>query len=686
MTWFNNLRLRAKLLSGFAAVVAILILVGVTSVISLKQLAAADKDLYENMTVPLDQAGDAINYIQRGRVNLREAVLAESPRAATPFLEKMRSFIAPTDSLLKAFEKTITSDEGRKVFADFNADLEKYRVVRDSLVALVKSGDRIASYAFMSREVNDAEEELLVSMGAMQSQKADRAKEVQASNSALASRVTLIVESLIVVGIVLSLVIAFFIAARLSSVMATMVERANRLQSVCITNLGNALNALADGKLDVRPEYGTPRLEVTSTDELGALARSIDGIIDQSASSIKAYERAADATQSLLRESQQLVDAARAGRLESRIDGSRYAGGYRQLGEGMNGLLDAVAAPINEASEVLGRIAERDLSRQMTGTYSGDFDKIREAINRAVANLNGALGEVSASASQVAGASEEISASAGTLAEGASEQASSLEEVAASLHEVSATAKQSAESAQAARAVSEQARLRAAEGLDEMQQLESAVTRIRSSAHETSKIVKTIDEIAFQTNLLALNAAVEAARAGDAGRGFAVVAEEVRNLAMRAADAAHTTTGLIAESVRTADEGVALNARALKQFETITQHVQAASEAMSEIAAGSEQQALGIDQISSEVEQINIVTQRVAANAEESSATSVELAGQSTQLQELVNAFTLARPSQQEAGRVHQAVRGPALGARVKGKGAAAALSRSMGDKALSEF
>ncbi|MBK9406556.1 MAG: MCP four helix bundle domain-containing protein [Gemmatimonadetes bacterium] len=641
MDWFHDLRLRSKLLLGFSSVVTIMVAIGVASVISLKQMRDADAELYEHMTVPLAQSGDAINNIQRVRVNLRDAVLSESQQAAAPHIANVRAFSRTADSLLAEYQKTITTEEGRKSYAAFDANLKVFGTDRDSLVALVLAGDRLGSYAFLASHIAEAEEQLLTAMHEMQLQKVTRAAEVKDANLALGSRMSTIIVIGLVTAVLVALLIALFISSRLSSVLSLMVERANRLQSVCITNLGSALDALADGKLDTRPEYGTPPLNISTKDELGDLARSVDGIIATSVKSIQSYGRAADTLQGLVHETQSLVGAAQAGALSQRVDARKYQGGYRELGDGMNGMLDAIVAPISEASAVLGRIAERDLSATMNGRYNGDFDTIRAAVNLAVANLQRALGDVSASAMQVAGASEEISSSAQTLAEGASEQASSLEEVAASLHEVSATAKNSAERAQSARAVTEEARQQAAEGLQEMRQLESAVSRIKSSAHESAKIIKTIDEIAFQTNLLALNAAVEAARAGDAGRGFAVVAEEVRNLAMRAADAARTTTGLIAESVRTADEGVALNARALKQFATIAQHVETAGIAMSEIAAGSDQQALGIDQISTAVEQINIVTQRVAANAEESSATSIELAGQSTHLQELVGQFNL---------------------------------------------
>jgi len=659
MRWFHDLRLRAKLLVGFSAVVVLLLAVGVTSTVSLARLAAADESLYSEMTVPIAQAGEALIYVQRGRVNLRDAANAESPETAAPFIERANRFPVVADSILKEYEKTLTSEAGRANFTAFRNDFTKFRAAQEGLVKAIQAGDRIGAYTIMAGDLKEAEDALIVSSRAMIDQKVTRAAEVAAGNSTLQQRITIAMIVLVALGVALSLGIAFTVAGTLSRVIGTMVQRAQQLQSICITNLSNALDALAAGRLDVRPEYGTPLLQLTTRDELGDLGRELDGIITKSVASIKSYDRAADTLQSLVKETQGLVTAARAGSLAARADAARYDGGYRELGEGMNAMLDAIAAPINEAADVLARVADRDLSAHMTGRYQGDFDRIREAINRAVSNLNQALTEVSSAASQVAGASEEISSGSQSLAEGAGEQASSLEEVSASIHEVSATARTSAERAQSARAVTDSAMAQASEGLQEVQQLERAVTEIKGSAHESAKIVKTIDEIAFQTNLLALNAAVEAARAGDAGRGFAVVAEEVRSLAMRAAEAARTTTDLINASVRAADEGVALNARVLKQFNAITHHVEAAREAMGEIAAGSEQQAVGLHQISAAVEQINLVTQRVAANAEEASATSVELSSQAMQLQELVHAFQLdgeerapghrARPSALEA-------------------------------------
>jgi methyl-accepting chemotaxis protein len=172
------------------------------------------------------------------------------------------------------------------------------------------------------------------------------------------------------------------------------------------------------------------------------------------------------------------------------------------------------------------------------------------------------------------------------------------------------------------------------------------VGRIKATADESARIVRTIDEIAFQTNLLALNAAIEAARAGEEGRGFAVVAQEVRSLAVRAADAARTTAALIATSVQEADDGVRLNEATTRALGAIARQVESVDAVMSEIMESSDHQADGIATISGSVEEASLVTQRSASGAEESSATAVELDAQSQRLRQLVGSFVL------EAGEV----------------------------------
>jgi methyl-accepting chemotaxis protein len=337
-----------------------------------------------------------------------------------------------------------------------------------------------------------------------------------------------------------------------------------------------------------------------------------------------------------------LITEAQIGNLSHRADLNRLDEVYTPMMEGIHDIVDAIVQPMQEAIEVLELVANRDLRARMEGDYQGDHARIKDSLNTAAQNLDTGLNQVASATGQVNAAATEISSGSQNLAEGASEQASSLEQVSASLEEVGSMTKQNAANSDEARAMTESARSSTARGVDSMNRLSEAMNKIKASADETAKIIKTIDEIAFQTNLLALNAAVEAARAGEAGKGFAVVAEEVRNLAMRSAEAAKNTAEMIQESVVNAEGGVSLNKEVIEHLQEIDTEVGKVAAVMAEIATSSGQQTTAIDQISTGVSQMNTVTQQNAANAEESAAASEELSAQAAELRALVNAFELS--------------------------------------------
>jgi methyl-accepting chemotaxis protein len=246
------------------------------------------------------------------------------------------------------------------------------------------------------------------------------------------------------------------------------------------------------------------------------------------------------------------------------------------------------------------------------------------------------IADLTEGAEQVSSASGQVSAASQSLAEGATEQAAGLEETSSSLEEMSSMTKQNADNAGQANVLASDARKAAEGGATSMQRMVEAINDIQKSSDETAKIIKVIDEIAFQTNLLALNAAVEAARAGEAGKGFAVVAEEVRNLAMRSAEAAKNTANMIEESVKNSKNGVAISDEVRKALDGIVGGIAKTTDLVGEIAAASQEQAQGIDQVNTAVAQMDKVTQQNAANAEESASASEELSAQAEQMQGIV--------------------------------------------------
>ncbi len=375
----------------------------------------------------------------------------------------------------------------------------------------------------------------------------------------------------------------------------------------------------------------------------GNFEASLERFPGKKASINETVERVRASLKSVIADVDGLARAAVAGKLSVRADAARHRNDFRKIVQGVNETLDAILGPINDATVVLEKLAQRDLRARVDGSYQGDHARIKEALNATAGALHEALGQVAEAVAQVSSAAGQIAASSQAVADGASEQASSLQETSSSLVSMSTMTKQSADNAQQANGLAQTARAAAAEGATAMEQMTGAMGKIKAAAEGTSQIIRDINEIAFQTNLLALNAAVEAARAGDAGRGFAVVAEEVRSLALRSKEAAMKTEQLIRESVNQAGEGATTALHVNSKLGEIAGSVAKVTDIIAEMAAAAKEQAVGIDQVTKAVGQMDKVTQQNAANSEESSSAAAELSGQSEELAAMVGTFQIER-------------------------------------------
>lgn len=275
-------------------------------------------------------------------------------------------------------------------------------------------------------------------------------------------------------------------------------------------------------------------------------------------------------------------------------------------------------------------------------------------------SINSSLGEIILSlaggSNQVDSASQQLSESSQSMAEGASEQAANLQETSSSLEEISAQIEQTAQNSSMAEKAMKNAQPLVENGVRAMERMNKTMEEIKTASMETSKIIKTIDDIAFQTNLLALNAAVEAARAGEAGKGFAVVAEEVRNLAHRSAQAAKNTSELIEKSQERSDRGLSAAQDVSGNLEKISKSVKDVSTLVMEISAASAEQATGVQQINTAMSELDKTVQNNASDSEESASAAEELSSQAAELREMINQLVVivGDSSQQGAGKRNQ--------------------------------
>ncbi len=334
-----------------------------------------------------------------------------------------------------------------------------------------------------------------------------------------------------------------------------------------------------------------------------------------------------------------VVSSVSAGDFEQLISVTDKQGFFRSLGAGINEITTVVSESIEEMEQVLGGLADGNLSHRIKGGKQGAFGRLAGSTNLTISRLDEIVTHIREVAVLIATLSNEISNGNENMSRRTEAQASSLEETASTMEEFTSTIKHNADSAQEANILAANAKGLAEKGGVVVTEAIEAMQEITSASDKISNIIGVINDIAFQTNLLALNASVEAARAGEQGRGFAVVATEVRNLAGRSAQAAKEIKGLIQNSRIKVESGTALVNQSGGNLKEIVLAAQKVNDIVYEIAAASREQSVGVEQVSRAIADMDGVTQQNAALAEETSAVSHSLAEQAAALKQVVGFF-----------------------------------------------
>ena len=353
-------------------------------------------------------------------------------------------------------------------------------------------------------------------------------------------------------------------------------------------------------------------------DEIGEMAAAVQGFKDAAIDKLRLEAEAA--------EQREAAEAERA----SNEEAQRKAAAEQALV--VSGLADG-----------LSNLARGELTYRISRDFPGEYRKLQDDFNAAMNQLQETMKVISAASEGIRGGAGEISGGADDLSRRTEQQAASVEETAAALDQITATVKRAADGSRQAHQAVATARSDAEQGGAVMKGAIAAMQEIEKSAQQIAQIIGVIDEIAFQTNLLALNAGVEAARAGDAGRGFAVVASEVRALAQRSAEAAKEIKALISASSQQVESGARLVGDTGETLSRIIARVAEIDGLVREIAASAEEQATGLSQVNTAVNQMDQGTQQNAAMVEQSTAASHALAKEAAELAALVAKFNIGQ-------------------------------------------
>jgi len=581
--------LRSRLLLGFLSVVLLATIAGVNSIYSVSRLGELAIDMYDKPLMAINFARAAQTDFLRARSALRQAA-GQGEEADTD----------PRDEAESAYEDLV---DNLDVVAERAYEQRSVALIDETTTALGEWWEKSQAGLESGEAMSPADAVAVAALDEAIAEKLDLLVEYESENgynfrrdaAAAIDRAWWVTigfgGAVVVLGILLALAIG------------------NRLSRV-IRGTTNAMTKLAAGDTSVAVPGSGRR------DEIGTMAAALQVFKDIAVEKQKLEEqqgRAAD-------EIAQLVAAAAAGDLTRRIDMTGKTGFFQKLGEGMNGLLDAVGSATGEVVGMMSALAHGNLSRRIAGDYQGQLLTLKTDANATADKLAQVVGQTIEGMSEIKNATAELASGSTDLAARTEAQVARLEEIAASVRQLTTTMRQSADNTDQATKLAASARSSAENGGRVADSAVAAMSQIEQSSQRIFDIVGMIDDIAFQTNLLALNAAVEAARAGEAGRGFAVVAGEVRALAQRSSHASKDIKALIANSSAQVKQGVQLVNDAGATLSEIVSSVKRVSDIVAAIAEANSGQLTAVHDVQEAVAQIEQVTQQNAALVEQSTA------------------------------------------------------------------
>jgi len=676
MDWFKNLKFVRKIQGGYTFLGAISTVIALVGYMYLGRISDVKDQLLKEYVVPQQQVSNIYSTFQKTQFVLLQTTI---PAFGSKFGENIKAFNqgkknieSSLDSLLNSnFEGSVKSDlmEVKAIWSEYKS------VVADGILsaAASQSYEMAADIATSSGE--EYGQKLIAKFDNINEGLTKKSDELNAKVKDTVSEAGYLTILGAFIGTIFYLFNVLYLAPAVS-------KPINKLKEI--------VKEFTLGDYEVE-------IENTSKDEVGELAalfielqsaqkEKIYAAEQISAGNLQrvkpasekdllaiAFNKEVETIEELLNEADKLVEANKGGNLSMRGDVKKFSGGWKKLLEGVNSILNAMRAPIEEASAVLENMAKADFTTRVTGNYSGDYQLIKNNVNKVIDTLNDLVSKLAQSTENLSDASEQISSSTEEMAAGAQEQSSQITEVATAVEEMTKTIMETSRNSSIASDASNNAGNIAKDGgkvVEEtikgmiriaavVQQSSNTVQALGKSSDQIGEIVQVINDIADQTNLLALNAAIEAARAGEQGRGFAVVADEVRKLAERTTKATKeiavmikqiqkdTSDAVVAmeKGKEEADLGKAMANKAGESLRDIILGADKVVDIITQVAAASEEQSSTSEEISKSIEAISAVTKESTSGIQQIARAAENLNNLTSVIEQLVGEFKIIQPN-----------------------------------------